>query len=164
MSTTIAQKAPVPIPIPITPRMRRRAGVQQITSSLMHLVQSRHSLTTTLERNPMADTAMLLTSLLAPINLCLDTVLRDCRSRGYPEVDEIYESVVASVHETHERRSQNARYHQENNKRKREQYERDAQLNTSTNSAPTTRPIVSGKSPRSALHQKYTGETQEPSI
>src|SRR5688572_14155506 len=121
--SAVAQKAPA---TSISPqqqaeshqsRQRRRAGIQQITSLLMHEAQVKHSLATTLERNPMADTAMLLTSLLAPVTRCIDDVLLDCRSRGYPEVDDIYKAVTTSVRETHERRSQNAKFHQEKNKR-----------------------------------------------
>lgn len=164
--SAVAQKAPAssisPQSVQSQDRKRRRAGIQQITSLLMHEAQVQHSLMTTLERNPMADTAMLLTSLLAPVNQCIEAVVLDCRSRGYPEVDEIHKAVVTSVRETHERRSQNAKFHQEKNKRKREKFERESAASNISNE--TTRPMVSNKAPRSSLHQKYAGDKEEPSI
>jgi hypothetical protein len=158
--TMMAQKAPASELV--TPRMRRRAGIHHIHSTLMHLVQLELNLTSVLEKNPMADTAMLVTSLLNPVHTALETILGDCRQRGYPEVQEIYRDVRNSVHETHRCRSDNAKKHQEKKKRERAEFEAVAAAAATMPPAKHHRPLVSMKAPRSALAQ--TRHFEEPLI
>ena len=145
---SVAQKNP----IPPTHRRRKRAGVSALQSAMMHLVQTRALLKAPLDRNPQADIAMLLNSLLLEVDQAIGNITVDCRKRGYAEVDDILRDVQERVETTHARRSKNAREHQAGNKRTRVQFENAAdQHHHAYSPAQHQHPRYGEKMPRSSF-------------